>query len=122
MKQDVNKIAVIGSRGFSDYLFFKEKLEYLIKDLGKDLHFISGGCPTGGDALIRRYCIENQYTLTEHLPDWETYGKKAGFLRNQLIVDDATHLIAYWDGQSKGTLSSLKMAEKKQIPIKIIKV
>jgi len=116
------KIAVIGSRNFSDYNFFREKLEYLIKDLGEEIDYISGGCKSGGDALIKKYCDENQYELVEHLPDWNLHGKKAGFLRNQLIIDDATHLIAYWDGVSKGTLSSIKMAEKKGIPIKIVKI
>lgn len=116
------KLAVIGSRGFSDYDFFREKLEYLIKNLGEDITYVSGGCKSGGDALIKRYCDENQYELVEHLPDWDLHGKKAGFIRNQLIVDDATHLIAFWDNQSKGTLSSIKMAEKKRIPIKIITI
>lgn len=118
----MNRIAVIGSRGFSDYKLFREKLEYLIKDLGEDFIFISGGCPTGGDALIKKYCAENNYELIEHLPDWDQFGKRAGFLRNQLIIDDATHLICYWDGVSKGTLSSIKIAEKKEIPIRIVKI
>jgi hypothetical protein len=115
------KIAVIGSRNFSDYSFFREKLEAIIINL-KDFEFVSGGCKSGGDALIKKYCNENQYKLVEHLPDWDAYGKRAGFLRNQLIIDDATHLIAYWDGASKGTLSSIKMAENKEIPIKIVKI
>ena len=114
-------IAVIGSRGFSDYSFFAEKLEHLLQNLS-DYSFVSGGCKTGGDALIKRYCQEHNLKLVEHLPDWDLYGKKAGFLRNQLIIDDCTHLIAYWDKVSKGTLSSIKMAEKKNIPIKIVKI
>lgn len=118
----MNRIAVIGSRGFSDYSFFREKLEYLIQNIKGEIEFVSGGCKSGGDALISQYCEENNLKLTEYLPDWDTHGKKAGFLRNQLIVDDATHLIAFWDGKSKGTLSSIKMAEKKGIPIKIIRI
>ena len=114
-------IAVIGSRGFSDYSFFAEKLEHLLQNLS-DYSFVSGGCKTGGDALIKRYCQEHSLKLVEYLPDWDLHGKKAGFLRNQLIIDDCTHLIAYWDEVSKGTLSSIKMAEKKNIPIKIVKI
>jgi len=116
------KVAVVGSRGFGDYDLFRAKLEYLIKDLGEEIDYISGGCKSGADALIKKYCLENQYDIIEHLPDWDTHGKKAGFLRNQLIINDATHLIAFWNGVSKGTLSSIKMAEKRGIPIKIIKI
>lgn len=114
-------VAVIGSRGFNDYEFFKEKLEYLICNL-EEVSFVSGGCPSGGDKLIKTYCQEKGLTLTEHLADWNTLGKKAGFVRNKLIVDDCTHLIAFWDGQSKGTLSSIKMAEKSEKPVKIVKI
>lgn len=116
------RIAVIGSRGFFNYKFFCEKLEHLISNLEGEIEFVSGGCKTGGDVLIKRYCQENNFKLVEHLPDWDLYGKKAGFLRNQLIVDDCTHLIAYWDNVSKGTLSSIKMAQKKGIPIKIVTI
>ncbi len=116
------KVAVVGSRNFSDYDFFREKLEHLIKNLGENITYVSGGCKSGADALIKKYCLENQYKLIEHLPDWDLHGKKAGFIRNQLIVDDATHLIAFWNKLSKGTLSTINMAKSKGIPIKIVNI
>jgi GH18 family chitinase len=115
------KIAVIGSRNFSDYFFFHEKLEAIIINL-KDFEFVSGRCKSGGDALIKKYCNENQYKLVEHLPDWNKFGKKAGFLRNQLIVDDCTHLVAFWNLESKGTKSSIEMARKQNKPVKIVEI
>ncbi len=118
----VNKIAVIGSRGFSDYSFFAEKLELIISKLEGEVEFISGGCKSGGDALIAMHCKENSLKLVEHLPDWDKFGKRAGFLRNKLIVDDCTHLIAYWDGVSKGTKSSIDMAQKQNKPIRIVTI
>jgi hypothetical protein len=121
MDETKKKIAVVGSRNFSDYSFFAEKLESIISNL-ENVEFVSGGCPSGGDALITQYCKENNFKLTEHLPEWELHGKKAGFLRNQLIVDDCTHLIAYWNMESKGTKSSIDMAKKQNKPIRIIKI
>jgi len=118
----MNKIAVVGSRGFSDYSFFAEKLKTLISNLEGEIEFVSGGCKSGGDALIARYCKENGLKLTEYLPDWDKLGKRAGFVRNQLIVDDCTHLIAYWNLLSKGTESSIKMAKEQNKPVKIVKV
>lgn len=117
----LSRVAVVGSRGFSDYSFFAEKLEQIISNL-ENVEFVSGGCKSGGDALIAKYCKEHNYKLTEHLPDWENLGKKAGFVRNKLIVDDCTHLIAYFDGQSKGTENSINMARKQNKQIRIVKI
>lgn len=116
-----NKIAVVGSRGYNNYPQFKERLEFYIQNL-EDVVFVSGGCPSGADAMIKRWCHENDRELKEHLPDWENGGKKAGILRNTNIIEDADYLIAYYNGTSKGTLDSIKKAEKKGIPIKIIKI
>ncbi|HSE99925.1 MAG TPA: SLOG family protein [Nitrososphaeraceae archaeon] len=98
----INKVAVIGSRNFNAYVYFCEKLELIISKLEGEIEFVSGGCSSGGDALISRYCKENGLKLTEHLADWTNLGKRAGFVRNKLIVDDCTHLIAFWDGISRG--------------------
>ena len=118
----MNVIAVIGSRGFSDYSFFAEKLEFIISNLQGEFEFVSGGCKNSADELIARYCKEKNFKLVEHLPDWEQHKKSAGVIRNKLIINDATHLVCFYDGVSKGTLSSIKMAEKKNIPVKIIQI
>jgi predicted Rossmann fold nucleotide-binding protein DprA/Smf involved in DNA uptake len=115
------RIAVVGSRNFSDYSFFCEKLEAIICNL-EDFEFVSGGCKSGGDALIARYCKEKGFKLTEYLPDWELHKKAAGIIRNKLIVDDCTHLIAFWDEKSKGTLSSIQFAEKQNKKVRIVKI
>lgn len=115
-------IAVIGSRNFSDYPFFAEKLEQIISNLEGEIEFVSGGCKDSADELIQRYCEENSFKLTEFLPDWELHKKAAGVIRNKLIINDATHVIAFWDGTSRGTANSLKLAEKRNLPIKIVQI
>lgn len=120
---EINKIAVIGSRNFDAYLYFCEKLEYLISNLKGEIEFVSGGCKSGGDALLARYCKEHNLKITEYLPDYVKYtGKVAPIKRNDIIVENSTHLIAFWDGLSRGTSYTLKVAEKKGIPIKIVKI
>lgn len=44
--------------------------------------------------------------------DWEAHGKRAGFIRNQQIVNYADRVVAFWDGESKGTKSTIDMALK----------
>ncbi len=46
------------------------------------------------------------------LPDWEKYGKAAGFQRNSLIVDNSDVVIAFWNGNSGGTMDTVRKAQK----------
>lgn len=56
-----------------------------------------------------------------YLPEYNKYPPKvAPIKRNQKIVDASDYLIAITTG-SNGTASAIKMAEKKGIPIKIVK-
>ncbi len=116
------RIAVVGSRNFSDYKFFREKLEYLIQNLDKnDIEWVSGGA-IGTDSLCRRYAEENNYKITEYLPDYINYsGKIAPLKRNHEIVDNCDMLIAFTTG-SNGTAYTIKLAEKQNKPIRIVKV
>jgi len=117
-----NKIAVVGSRGYNNYDYFEAQIKYLTMNMQGDITFVSGGCSSGADKLIKDFCKEYNYELIEFLPNWDLYGKSAGFKRNQLIVEEATHLIAFWNKKSKGTESSVKLAEKKNIPIRIVEI
>lgn len=77
---------------------------------------ISGGA-IGVDAFARRWARENSVRYTEFLPDWNKYGKSAGFKRNVLIVNAAEQLIAVWDGFSRGTHHSVELARTRNIPV-----
>lgn len=44
-------------------------------------------------------------------PFFPSYGK-AAFARNEWIVEDADVVVAFWDGQSRGTKNSLEIAER----------
>lgn len=113
----MKRIAVIGSRGFSNYEYFTEKLEYLIQNI-PEFGFVSGG-----DFLIKKYCKEKGYNLIEYFPEYDKYhGKVAPIKRNDIIVENSDMLIAFWDGKSKGTLYTINKAKDKQIPIRIINI
>ncbi len=104
------KLAVVGSRDFTDYTKLKLALDninqfFLITEI------ISGGAK-GADSLAERYAKENNIKLTIYLPDWKRYGRPAGMIRNKEIVSSATSVIAFWDGKSKGTANSISLAEK----------
>lgn len=113
------KLVVIGSRGFNNYdLLFQElkKIEE-VEIIGL---IVSGGA-AGADTLAERYARENNIPVLVIKPEWDLYGKAAGFIRNEKLWDNATHGIAFWDGQSKGTAHSFQIAKKQNKPLTVIR-
>ena len=42
--------------------------------------------------------------------DWDKYGKRAGYLRNVQMAEYADALLAFWDGESRGTKNMIDEA------------
>jgi hypothetical protein len=119
-----SKVAIIGSRGFTDYVAFCEALRPFNDNQCYGwpwTEVISGGA-RGVDSLAAQWAAEEGLKLTELKADWDRYGKRAGFLRNVDIIAAADMVIAFWDGVSKGTKHSIGLAHKARKPILIIYV
>lgn len=89
------RVAVIGSRGIS------------VSDLGKYLpedttEIVSGGA-RGVDTSARKYALSHGIKLTEFLPEYSLYGRAAPLKRNLAIIQNADIVLAFWDGNSRGT-------------------
>ncbi len=89
------KVAVIGSRG----LKVARLEEYLPQGTGE---IISGGA-VGVDSSAAAFAKKRGIPLTEILPDYEKWGRRAPIVRNIDIVDAADVVLAFWDGSSRGT-------------------
>ena len=100
------KVAVIGSRGFDDY----EKLKSILELFPITL-IISGGA-IGADKLSERYASEKGIQTQIFLPQWDLFGKKAGFLRNTTIIENSEFVVAFWNSSSRGTRDSIGKANK----------
>ena len=105
------RLAVVGSRNFTDYTTAKVILDELQKDIGFT-RIVSGGA-NGADSLAEKYAWENDIELAIFVPDW-SIGKQAGFIRNVEIWDNSDYGVAFWDGKSKGTAHSFKLAKKQK--------
>ena len=107
------KIAVIGSRGLK------------VNDLGKYLpvgvtEIVSGGAK-GVDTCAREYAGGNGLKLTEFLPEYNRYGRGAPLKRNLQIIDYADCVLAFWDGQSRGTKHVIEQCKKRNKKVTVIK-
>lgn len=112
------RVAVVGSRTFEDYAKCKATLDELNK---KDLTIISGGAK-GADTLAYRYAKEYRLPIVVHKPDWDKWKKSAGYRRNVDIVNDCDMVIAFWDGNSKGTKHTIDIAREKGKEVKVVLV
>ncbi len=111
------KLAIVGSRNFTDYNKF---LDIVQKYFREEIDEIISGGAYGADSLAYRFAKNWKIPFQEFTPNWEKYGKKAGIIRNQKIVDRADIVIAFWDGFSKGTKDTLNKAEQSKKPTFII--
>jgi hypothetical protein len=109
------KVAVIGSRTFFDKAKLVEQLDRL-----QNISLIVSGGARGADSLGEQYAKERKIPTMIFLPDWERFGKSAGFKRNVQIIDHADLVVAFWDGQSAGTRHSIDLARKSGKECKIV--
>jgi len=104
------RLAIVGCRSFQNFeflektLFEKLKMDYITE-------IVTGGA-LGADSLGMAFAKKYEIPLTVFYPDWKKYGRSAGFLRNEVIVKNSDHVIAFWDYQSKGTKSTINIAIK----------
>jgi hypothetical protein len=104
-------VAIVGSR---DYRALEAVDEY-VNMLAMETYVISGGA-RGVDrrAYYRAKRRERDGTLAgarEIAAEWDRYGReRAGFIRNQKLVEEADAVVAFWDEESKGTLDCMLRA------------
>jgi len=116
----IMKLAIIGSRNFADFNAVSEAAISLSPS-----EIISGGAK-GTDTLAEKFALENNLPVKIFLPKFKTdkaikYHPRWFLERNKEIVEYSDMVLAFWDGKSKGTLFTIKHAEKIGKPTKIIK-
>ncbi len=62
--------------------------------------------------MIIDYAEEREEPCFKFAADWDTYGKRAGHLRNATMRSFLTHLLVFWDGESKGTKEMIENTAK----------
>ena len=125
------RIIVAGGRDFDDYGLVHETLsDYLdnFLDVGlTDTVEIVSGRARGADRLGEIFAADCGYNVACFEANWQKYGKVAGPMRNVEMADYASEdgyygvLIAFWDGESRGTAHMIKVAERKGLEVKVVR-
>lgn len=75
----------------------------------------------GADLLGERYANEKGYKVSRFPADWSSFGKSAGFVRNEEMAQNADALVAFWNGKSRGTQHMIKTAERHKLKVRVKK-
>lgn len=116
------KVIIAGTRDFNDYAFLKKNLDYFLQGINpnnEEIEIVSGNA-RGADKLGERYAKEHNLPVKLFPANWDKYGKRAGYLRNQEMADYSDMLIAFWDEKSKGTKHMIDIAKKQGLTVIVV--
>jgi hypothetical protein len=118
----VTRLLVCGSRGYP----LPGLVESRVSGYPPGTVLIVGGA-RGPDVLAETIGRERGYDVRVFLPDWDAYGRGAGYRRNADMIteleqgdpDDDRLVIAFHDGKSRGTAHTIKEARRRAIPLEV---
>ena len=110
------KVIIAGSRSLNN------ETTYLIdkavpSQINQEITEVVSGNAQGIDQLGALWAKINKIPVTLFLAEWDVYGKRAGFLRNEQMAEYGDVLLAIWDGKSKGTKHMIDIMVKKGKPV-----
>lgn len=115
------RVIIAGTRSFNDYELLRDSCNNLLSEKQRThTVVVISGTARGADRLGERYAKERGFQLRRFPADWEQYGKSAGHIRNAKMADNADALIAFWDGESKGTKNMIDNARRKGLAVRVI--
>ena len=109
------KYIVAGGRDFAN----RGRLCNVLAMLLAEDDTVITGMARGADRLAWEIAKEWHYDLEEFPAEWDKYGKSAGYRRNVQMAERADALIAFWDGQSKGTKHMIDIALEHGIDVHV---
>jgi len=111
------KLVLAGGRDFVDYELLKRTV---IKNYPRKGLEIVSGAARGADKLGERFAEEYGIPVKRFPADWDGKGKAAGYIRNAEMAEYADALLAFWDGESKGTNHMINLAKKNGLHVSVV--
>lgn len=110
----MTRMIVCGGRDFNDRALLHETLaEAIMRYL--DVEIVSGHA-RGADIMGEWYAKDHGIPCKVFPAQWDKYGKSAGYRRNAQMLEYAMQeravVIAFWDGQSRGTKHMIETSKK----------
>jgi hypothetical protein len=111
-----------GSRAWSQRPLVQQTLMRLQAVTGQRFKVLHGGA-SGADRVSGISADALGLGAEVMRPDWNKYGKRAGFIRNsEMLAGRPDFVVAFWDGSSRGTLDTIsKAVNEYRIPTIIVR-
>jgi YspA, cpYpsA-related SLOG family len=111
------RILVCGGRDYTDRDKVYEVLDTLYEEFMPSFDGIIEGGAKGADSFAKKWAIDYNLTLWSFPADWKQYGKAAGAIRNQQMLDEGKpNLVVAFPG-GKGTADMVRRALKAGIGV-----
>lgn len=101
------KVMICGSRDYADL----EAVRAFVRSLPEEANIVTGGAQ-GVDRTAEDEADATGRQTTIMLPDWKEFGRSAGPIRNQQMVDYCDYGVAFWDGKSPGTKDAIERLKR----------
>jgi hypothetical protein len=100
------RVIIAGSRTMNDY----NQVLAAVHDSGFTITKVICGMARGADMLGHTWAMDNRVPVSEFPADWNKHGRRAGYLRNLEMAENADAVILIWDGRSLGSAMMKKIA------------
>ena len=116
------RVLVCGGRDYDNYEELYAVLDWIDcswegPETFGPISVIISGHAKGADALSEQWAKKREVSLEIYPAEWNVYGKSAGFIRNQQMIDEGLpDLVVAFQG-GKGTLNMLTLANRANIPL-----
>lgn len=80
------------------------------------------GKARGADELGDEWASVFNIPVVYFEPDWNKFGRTAGFIRNKEMAEYADALVAFWNGISPGTRNMIDTAKRMGLKVHIVMV
>lgn len=112
------RVIIAGGRDFQDYSMLQQTMDRLLVNVQDEIVVVCGKA-RGADTLGERYAQERGYAVHAFPADWAKHGRAAGIIRNEEMAKNADALVAFWDGQSRGTKNMIELGHRYQLKVRV---
>ena len=125
-------VVIAGSRSITDYFPFEKEMDFIMDVMFqgrigtgvpvREEHevinpVIISGTARGTDRLGEKWAELRGFPVLRMPADWNTHGKRAGYIRNHKMVRAADAVVVFWDGESRGTRHTMNIAKEMDKPL-----
>lgn len=116
------RVLVTGSRNWEDRATIERVLTEIKARYGiirEDVVIVHGGA-RGADRMAGWIAQQLGMKVEVHPADWARHGKRAGYVRNQEMIDTKPDLVlGFMRQNSPGTRMCISLAQRAEIPVEV---